>query len=76
MSVKGRIVSYSLILLYLILQPAESGWYTFYMTCEDECELWISEANEPILNDQSEMVQEGELNAKLPTKAGRLKWDE
>lgn len=76
MSVKERIVSYSLILLYLILQPAVSGWYTFYMTCEDECELWINEANEPILNDQSEMDQEGELTAKLPTKAGRLKWDE
>jgi len=76
MSVKERIVSYSLILLYLMLQSAVSGWYTFYITCEDECELWINEANEPILNDQSEMDQEGELTAKLPTKTGRLKWDE
>lgn len=76
MSVKGRIVSYSLILLYLMLQPAVSAWYTFYITCEDECELWINEANEPILNDQSEMDQEAELTAKLPTKTGRLKWDE
>ena len=47
------------------------------MTCEDECELWINEANEPTLNDQlSEVNQEGELAAKLPTKTGRLKWDE
>lgn len=76
MSVKERMVCYSLIVLYLMLQPAVSGWYTFYMTCEDECELWINEANEPILNDQSEMEQEGELTAKLPTKTGRLKWDE
>lgn len=76
MSVKERMVCYSLIVLYLMLQPAVSGWYIFYMTCEDECELWINEANEPILNDQSEMEQEGELTAKLPTKTGRLKWDE
>jgi len=62
--------------LSTFIQPAVSGWYTFYITCEDECELWINEANEPILNDQSEMDKEGELTAKLPTKTGRLKWDE
>ena len=76
LNVKEQIIYILLILLYLMLQPVVSGWYTFFMTCEDECELWINEANEPILNDEGEMDQEGELTAKLPTRTGLLKWDE
>lgn len=59
-----------------MLQPAASGFYTFYMTCEDECELWLKEANKPTLNDEPDMDNEGILLAKLPKRTGRLKWDE
>ncbi|XP_078360980.1 uncharacterized protein LOC144645322 [Oculina patagonica] len=62
--------------LSTFIQPAVNGLYTFYMTCEDECELWLKEANEPTLNDEREAESEGELLAKLPTKTERLKWDE
>ena len=60
----------------LILQPAVSGLYTFYMTCEDECELWLKEADEPTLNDERAADNEGKLVVKLPTRTERLMWNE
>lgn len=65
-----------LILLNLMLQFVVSGWYMFYIMCEDECELWINEVNELILNNESEMDQEGECVVKLLIRIGCLKWDE
>ncbi|CAH3132158.1 unnamed protein product, partial [Porites lobata] len=54
--------------LSTFIQPPVTGMYTFYITCEDECELWLNRVNQP----DSEEV----LAAKLTMKTGRLKWDE
>lgn len=60
-----------------MLQPPVSGLYTFYMTCEDECEMWLEEADQPTDSDEDDMDNKEEvLRAKLATKTGRLKWDE
>jgi len=59
------------------LQPPVSGLYTFYITCEDECELWLEEANQPVVSDEDEIDNKDTgLLAKLATRTGRLKWDE
>ena len=64
--------------LYLRSQVETSGNYTFYMACDDMCELWKFDVHEDGMDDKLDedenAVQKSDRLMFLPKFTGHLEW--
>ena len=64
--------------VYIILQVPYSGNYTFYVSCDDWCELWkydVDEYDTESRNKKAEQSLAKQPIIALYTWTGRLQWN-